>query len=139
MATASPDHGGRAAAWGSHVAKLLIAEDEAAVRDVSIRGFEAAGHEVTAVADGTAALQALEDDAYDLLLTDIVMPELDGVSLALKVTKEWPGLPIVLMTGFADQQARARNLSALVHDVIAKPFELADILSVVDAALKRRT
>lgn len=119
------------------MAKLLIAEDEEAVRTVLVRGFEAAGHEVTAVADGMEALQALEEDAYDLLLTDIVMPELDGVSLALKVSKDWPGLPIVMMTGYADQQARARNLSALVHDVIAKPFELAELLRVIDAALKK--
>lgn len=139
MATVSLAQGGRTAVWGSPVAKLLIAEDEEAVRSVLVRGFEAAGHEVTAVADGMAALQALEDDAFDLLLTDIVMPELDGVSLALKAAKDWPGLPIVLMTGFADQQARARNLSALVHDVVAKPFEIATILEIVDAALKQRS
>lgn len=89
------------------MAKLLIAEDEAPLRKILERSLMAAGHEVIAVADGIEALQALEGDAFDLLLSDIMMPELDGVSLALKVSKEWPGLPIVLMTGFADQQARA--------------------------------
>lgn len=120
------------------MAKLLIAEDEAPVREFLVRGLGAAGHEISAVADGIAALHALEEDAFDLLLSDIVMPELDGVSLALKVAKEWPGLPIVLMTGFADQQARARNLSALVRHVIAKPFTLEEIKSVIADALKHR-
>jgi DNA-binding NtrC family response regulator len=120
------------------MAKLLIVDDEAPVREFLVRGLAAAGHETSAVADGMAALAALEDDAYDLLLSDIVMPELDGVSLALKVSKEWPGLPIILMTGFADQQARARNLSALVRHVIAKPFTLDEITRVIADALKHR-
>lgn len=120
------------------MAKLLIAEDEAPVRELLVRGLRAAGHEVTAVADGIEALHALEDDAFDLLLSDIMMPELDGVSLALKVAKEWPGLPIILMTGFADQHARARNLSALVQQVIAKPFTLEDLVRTVAETLKAR-
>ncbi len=120
------------------MAKLLVAEDEAPLREVLVRGLTASGHEVTAVADGIEALQALEGDAFDLLLSDIVMPELDGVSLALKVAKEWPGLPIVLMTGFADQQARARNLSALVNHVIAKPFSLDELARTIEATLKAR-
>ena len=119
------------------MAKILIAEDEAAVREFLTRGLAASGHEVIAVADGSAALDALEVDAFDLLISDIVMPEMDGLSLALKVAKEWPGLPIVLMTGFADQQARARNLHALVHAVIAKPFSLDALNRVVAAALRR--
>jgi CheY-like chemotaxis protein len=118
------------------MAKILVAEDEAAVREFLSRGLAASGHEVTAVADGSLALDALEIDAFDLLISDIMMPELDGLSLALKVSKEWPGLPIVLMTGFADQQARARNLHALVHAVIAKPFSLEALNRVVGAALR---
>lgn len=120
------------------MAKLLIAEDEAPLRELLVRGLTASGHEVTAVADGIEALHALEDDAFDLLISDIMMPELDGVSLALKVAKEWPGLPIVLMTGFADQQARARNLNALVQRVVAKPFSLEDLARIIDDTLKAR-
>ncbi len=120
------------------MAKLLIAEDEAPLRELLVRGLTAAGHEVTSVADGIEALHALEDDAFDLLLSDIMMPELDGVSLALKVSKEWPGLPIVLMTGFVDQQARARNLNALVQQVIAKPFALEDLARTIADTLKAR-
>ena len=119
------------------MAKILIAEDETAVREFLTRGLAAHGHEVKAVGYGMAALDALEEDAYDLLLSDIVMPELDGLGLALKVAKEWPGLPVVLMTGFADQRARARNLNALVRDVISKPFTLDDINRTVTKALRR--
>jgi CheY-like chemotaxis protein len=120
------------------MAKLLIAEDEQAIRELLARGLAERGHEVVAVADGMAALQALEEDAFDLVLSDIVMPELDGVSLALKISKEWPGLPIVLMTGYADQRARARNLHALVHQVVAKPFALGELAAVIEAALATR-
>jgi len=119
------------------MAKILVAEDEPGVREFVTRGLAASGHEVTAVVDGMAALDALETDAYDLLLSDIVMPELDGLGLALKVAKEWPGLPIVLMTGFADQRARARNLNALVRDVISKPFSLDDLNRTIANALRR--
>lgn len=117
--------------------KILVAEDETAVREFLTRGLAASGHEVTAVGDGMAALVALEEDAFDLLLSDIVMPELDGLGLALKVAKEWPGLPIVLMTGFSDQRARARNLNALVRDVISKPFTLDQINTTINKALRR--
>ncbi len=120
------------------MAKLLIADDEAPLRELLERGLTEAGHEVTTVADGMEALQALEREAFDLLLSDITMPELDGISLALKVSKEWPGLPIVLMTGFSDQQARARNLSALVQQIIAKPFALKDLVRTVDDTLKAK-
>ena len=82
------------------------------------------GHNVTAVGDGGAALAALEETPYDLLLTDIVMPGVDGIALALKATKDRPALPVVLMTGFADERQRAHNLDALIDRVVSKPFSL---------------
>ncbi|MEE8274746.1 MAG: response regulator, partial [Alphaproteobacteria bacterium] len=69
------------------------------------------------------------------LLTDIVMPELDGVSLALKVSKDFPDLRIVMMTGYASERQRAYDLDTLVHEVVDKPFTLEQICAVVDAAL----
>ena len=117
------------------MARILLAEDEDAVREFVLRALETQGHEVTAVADGSEALRALRGDEFDLLVSDIVMPEIDGISLALMVGKEAPGLPIILMTGYADQQKRAHNLEALVHAVIAKPFGVADISDAVTGAL----
>ena len=70
-----------------------------------------------------------------MLLSDIVMPELDGIALALKVNRDWPDMPIVLITGYAEERQRAHNLEALVHSVVYKPFVLEKICGVVDEAL----
>ncbi len=120
------------------MARILVAEDEAPVREFVVRALAHAGHEVSAVADGQLALQALARERYDLLVTDIVMPQMDGIALALKVTKEWPDMGVLLMTGYAAERQRAHNLEALIHRVIAKPFSLADFLAAVDEALARR-
>lgn len=114
---------------------ILIAEDDQAVREFVRRALAQAGHEVTVVSDGMEALEALAAGRFDLLLSDIVMPELDGIALALKVAKDHPGLPILLMTGYAAERQRAHNLDALIHKVIAKPFTLKQICEAVADAV----
>ena len=109
------------------MATILIAEDDRAVREFVSRALQRDGHDVTAVEDGVYALEALAQNNFDMLLSDIVMPQLDGISLALKVSKDYPDLPILLMTGYAAERQRAHNLDALIHDVITKPFTLKDI------------
>ena len=83
------------------MAHILIAENETAVRTFLIRAMENQDHSVTAVADGVQALHALEKAHYDLLLSDIVMPEMNGISLALQVSRDKPDMPIILITGYA--------------------------------------
>lgn len=117
------------------MARILLAEDEAAVREFVGRALEHHGHRVTAVADGGAALAALGAGGYDLLVTDIVMPVMDGIALALKVSKEFPDLPILMMTGYAAQRERTHNLDSLIHDVVMKPFSLDEIAAKVAEAL----
>lgn len=123
---------------GESVAAILLAEDDEAVREFVKRALGHYGHSVTAVSDGGAALAALEETPYDLLLTDIVMPGVDGIALALKATKDRPAMPVVLMTGFAEEQQRAHNLEALIDRVVSKPFSLKEICAAVDAALQAR-
>ncbi len=117
------------------MARILLAEDEAPVREFVVRALAQAGHEVTAVEDGLGAVEAIAQDRFDLLLTDIVMPGLDGIALALKVAKERPEMPIVLMTGFSAERQRAHNLDVLIHQVLSKPFSMDDLLAAVRAAL----
>jgi len=117
------------------MAKILIAEDELAVREFVTRALVHRGHEVTAVDDGLKALQAVSTDAFDLLVTDIVMPGLDGIALALKLTKDYPALSILMMSGYAAERQRAHNLDALIHKVVAKPFTLDEICAAVDEVL----
>jgi two-component system, cell cycle response regulator CpdR len=113
------------------MARILIAEDEASVQEFVQRALQHAGHETVAVADGLAALAALKGSDFDLLLTDIVMPGLDGISLALKVSKDHPDMKILLMTGYASERQRAYNLEALIHRVVSKPFTLEQICAAV--------
>ena len=86
---------------------------------------------MTAVGDGLQALTALEKEPYDMMLADIVMPQLEGIGLALKASKDYPDLPVLLMTGYAAERQLAHNLDALIHDVISKPFTLTEIRETV--------
>ncbi|GLR92519.1 MULTISPECIES: response regulator [Bradyrhizobium] len=117
--------------------KILIADDEDSMRQLVARAIAMDGHETVTAQDGAEALEILirEDGAFDLLLTDIQMPVMDGIALALSAARDFPDLTILLMTGFADQRERASNLNALVHDVVTKPFSVADIRTAVADAL----
>ncbi len=116
--------------------RILIAEDETSVRDFLVRGLTHAGYDVMGVADGVAALEALAEASFDLLITDIVMPQLDGISLALKVTEDFPGTRILMITGYAAERQRAYNLDVLIHDVLGKPFTLDQICLSVARSLE---
>jgi two-component system, cell cycle response regulator CpdR len=122
------------------MARLLVAEDDEAVRTFLEKAFELDGHEVLTASDGAMALEVLNEEAgaFDLLLTDIQMPVMDGIALALSTVRDYPGLPILLMTGYANQRERAHGLDSLVEDVIMKPFSLADIREAVGEVLARR-
>ena len=117
------------------MARVLIAEDDSAVREFVRRALEHSGHEVVVAADGAEALSAFQSAKFDLLLTDIVMPVMDGIALALKVAKEYPDVRILMMTGYAAEQQRAYNLDVLIHDVVTKPFSMEQICSAVDGVL----
>jgi CheY-like chemotaxis protein len=117
------------------VAAILLAEDDKAVREFVGRALRQDGHDVTAVADGEQALTALAKSRFDMLLADIVMPQLDGIALALKAAKEYPDLPVLLMTGYAAERQRAHNLDALSQDIISKPFTLQEIRDAVSRML----
>jgi CheY-like chemotaxis protein len=122
------------------VARVLIADDEDSMRSLVARAIAMDSHETVTAADGAEALDVLTGDAgaFDLLLTDIKMPIMDGIALALAAARDFPDLVILLMTGFADQRERASGLSAIVHDVITKPFSVADIRTAVADALAER-
>jgi CheY-like chemotaxis protein len=121
------------------MARILIAEDEEPLRGLLVRALAEDGHAVVTANDGAEALDALqrEEGRFDLLLTDIMMPVMDGIALALAVARDFPTLPILLMTGYADQRQRAAGLESLIRDVIAKPFSVAEIRFAVATALAK--
>jgi len=119
------------------MARILLSEDEEALRALIARALTDAGHEVVTAIDGAEALDILtrEQGRFALLLTDIKMPLMDGIALALATARDHPHVTILLMTAYADQRERASNLDALIRDVILKPFTLAEIKAAVNEAL----
>lgn len=117
------------------MARILIAEDEDTLRRFVARALVMDGHDIVEAADGAEALEHLEAEAYDLLLSDIRMPVMDGIALASATADLSPEMPILLMTGYAEQRERAEPLMRIVVDVVAKPFTLPQIRQAVADAL----
>jgi two-component system cell cycle response regulator CpdR len=113
------------------VAAILLAEDDEAVREFVKRALAYHGHNVTAVGDGGSALAALEETSYDLLLTDIVMPEMDGIELAQKASAIDPSIRVMFITGFA-AVALQSGRTAPEAKLLSKPFHLKDLVLEVD-------
>jgi CheY-like chemotaxis protein len=121
------------------MARILIAEDEEALRGFIRRALAEAGHAVTTAADGAEALDLIGagGGAFDMLLADIKMPVMDGIALALVVARDYPEIPILLMTGYAEQRDRVAGLDALIRGVVSKPFTVSEICFEVAAVLAR--
>ncbi len=119
------------------MAAILITEDDEAVRSFVARALEMEGHAISLAEDGDEGLDALRraNGDYDLLLTDIKMPYMDGIELAQNTAQLFPALKIMMMTGYADQRERADGLDKIVIDVVSKPFSLAEIRKQVNLAL----
>jgi CheY-like chemotaxis protein len=125
---------------GASMSRVLIVDDEDSMRLLVARAIAMDGHDIMTASDGAEALEILgsTDSAFDLLLTDIQMPVMDGIALALAAARDFPDLTILLMTGFAEQRERASGLNAIAHDVVTKPFSVADIRTAVADALASR-
>ncbi|MCW1402232.1 response regulator [Novosphingobium sp. MW5] len=111
--------------------RILLAEDEDAMRTYLARALENAGYEVVAVDRGTAALPLLEEQHFDLLLSDIVMPEMDGIELAQRCAEVSPETKVMFITGFAAVTLKA-NREAPQARVLSKPFHLKDLVMEVE-------
>jgi two-component system cell cycle response regulator CpdR len=122
------------------MSRVLIVDDEDSMRLLVARAIAMDGHDITTASDGAEALEIIGNtgSAFDLLLTDIQMPVMDGIALALAAARDFPELTILLMTGYAEQRERASGLNAIAHDVISKPFSVADIRTAVADALASR-
>ena len=119
------------------MAHILLVEDDDSVRAFTARALQIDGHMVDQADDGDIGLEKATAKAggYDLVLSDIRMPTMDGIEMAKQMAKNFPNLKILLMTGYAEQRERARDLSAIIVDVVQKPFTLAEIRTAVAKAL----
>lgn len=122
------------------MARILIAEDDAGVRHLVSRALGLEGHDITLAEDGELALEALvaADGAFDFVLSDIRMPAMSGIELAHEIAASWPEMPVLLMTGFAEQMEAAEELTAIIEGVVEKPFSIADIRREVGRILAER-
>lgn len=117
------------------MAQILLAEDDESMRHFLMRSLERVGHHVDAVADGLQALPHLAQGEVDLLITDIVMPGMDGIELARRASIEIPGLKIIFITGFAAVALRTPAIDSSNTKLLSKPFHLRELVDAIDIFL----
>jgi two-component system cell cycle response regulator CpdR len=119
------------------MARILIVEDDDSVRMLAARALETAGHAIAVAEDGERGFARISEAAgeFDLVVSDIRMPGMDGIEMAKAAVRRFPGLRVMLVTGYADQRERAADLNGVVVDIVQKPFTLAEIRDRVARAL----
>ena len=126
------------AGTGSKPARILLADDNADMRQYLTNVLQASGYEVTGVTDGQQALEVIRSDPPDLVISDVMMPRLDGLQLlaALRKDSRTAALPVLLLSARAGQEASIEGLSAGADDYLVKPFAAADLLARVNANIE---
>lgn len=117
------------------MARILLAEDDESMRKFLAKALENAGHEVVSYGNGVEAHKKLGNDVFDILLTDIVMPEMDGIELARRATELDPDLKVMFITGFAAVALNPDSEAPKGASVLSKPFHLKDLVGEVERLL----
>jgi two-component system, cell cycle response regulator CpdR len=116
----------------STMAKIILAEDDEDMRRFLVKALEKAGHDVTSFGEGASAFEEIKQTSFDLLLTDIVMPEMDGIELARRASELDPSLKIMFITGFAAVALHPDSKAPKDAKVLSKPFHLRDLVNEVE-------
>ncbi len=117
------------------MAHILLAEDDESLRKFLAAALVKAGHAVTDFGDGGDAWESLKGETFDLLLTDIVMPEMDGIELARRATELDPDIKVMFITGFAAVALNPDSKAPKDAKVLSKPFHLRDLVNEVEKLL----
>ena len=115
--------------------KILLAEDDNDMRRFLVRALQNAGFEVTSFDNGLSAYNRLREEPFELLLTDIVMPEMDGIELARRATELDPDIKIMFITGFAAVALNPDSQAPRQAKILSKPFHLRDLVNEVQRLL----
>lgn len=115
--------------------KILLAEDDDDLRRFLVKALEKAGHRVSPFAEGASAYEEIKQASFDLLLTDIVMPEMDGIELARRATELDPDIKVMFITGFAAVALNPDNQAPREAKILSKPFHLKDLVNEVQRML----
>jgi two-component system, cell cycle response regulator CpdR len=117
------------------MSKILLAEDDNDMRRFLVKALEHAGHSVVAFDNGRSAFDRLREEPFELLLTDIVMPEMDGIELARRATALDPDIRVMFITGFAAVALNSETDTPKDAKILSKPFHLRELVSEVDKLL----
>jgi two-component system cell cycle response regulator CpdR len=122
--------------WASRgMTKILLAEDDTDMRRFLVKALQQAGYEVISYDNGLSAYQRLREEPFELLLTDIVMPEMDGIELARRAAELDPDIKIMFITGFAAVALNPDSSAPKHAKVLSKPFHLRELVSEVQKVL----
>ncbi len=118
--------------------KILVVDDQQIIRKILARSLASAGFKVTAAEDGLVALERLKEAPFDAMITDIMMPNMDGISLLLESRKTYADMPVLIITGYAKEltTVKARELGA--SDLLIKPFKNNEIIAALQRTLANR-
>ena len=116
--------------------KILLAEDDNDMRRFLVKALEKAGYAVRSCDNGASAYESLREEPFSLLLTDIVMPEMDGIELARRATELDPDLKVMFITGFAAVALNPDSAAPKNATVLSKPFHLRDLVNEVEKLLQ---
>ncbi len=117
--------------------RVILADDDRAIRDALVRALQLDGYDVRAVTDGLEAVTAIHASPADVLILDVLMPNLDGLSVCRYLRAEGDRTPILLLTARTETSDRVVGLDAGADDYLAKPFELAELLARLRALVRR--
>jgi len=112
--------------------RILVVDDESYVRDLLMRVLTRRGHAVDVAADGESALELMTEHQYDLVLTDVVMPGIDGFDLLRRVKATYPGVTVIVLTGYARKQSISDFLLYGADEYLSKPFQVQALLDSVE-------
>ncbi len=119
--------------------QILIIEDEIRVAGLLRRGLEESGFSPTIAYDGLQGKKLLQQKQYDLVITDIILPKIDGLDLCRHIRQTYPDLPIIMLTALGTTDNKVEGFDAGADDYLVKPFEMRELLVRVRALLRRNT
>ena len=117
--------------------RVLVVDDDRAIRESLARALELDGYEVVLASDGAAALAAIRDARPDMAIVDVMMPNIDGLTLCRVLRSEHDRLPVLMLTARTETHDRVAGLDAGADDYLPKPFDLAELMARVRALLRR--
>lgn len=119
-------------------ARVLVIDDEAIVRVSCERVLTPEGYDVVVTSRGDEAIELLERESFDIVLTDLKMPDMDGLEVLRTIKQRWPDIQVIIITGYGTISTAVQAIKLGAYEYIEKPFTPEDILKVVREALKDR-